>query len=155
VDRSAREVRLRTSKNGSPRTLPLEGELWSLIERRWASREYHRGTLTGLSDFVFHRSGKPVLDFRHAWSAARKDAGLPGKLFHDFRRTAVRDLIRAGTPQAVAMAITGHKTISIFNRYNITNGEDMREAIRRTQEYRATVRDEKNLVQFPQESASK
>jgi hypothetical protein len=48
-----------------------------------------------------------------------------------------------------------NKTISIFNRYNITNGDDMREAIRRTQEYRASVREETNLLQFKQEPASR
>jgi integrase len=68
VDRSAREVRLRTSKNGEGRMLPLEGDLWDLIERRWAGRtiELNDGT-TRLSEFVFHRFGERVVDFRKPW----------------------------------------------------------------------------------------
>src|SRR4029453_4748642 len=68
VDRSAREVRLRTSKNGEGRMLPLEGDLWDLIERRWAGRtiELNDGT-TRLSEFVFHGFGERVVDFRKPW----------------------------------------------------------------------------------------
>jgi integrase len=65
VDRDAREVRLRTSKNGEGRLLPLAGELWDVIERRWAARriEMKDGTMK-LAEFVFHRSSVPIVDFR-------------------------------------------------------------------------------------------
>jgi GTP cyclohydrolase II len=72
---------------------------------------------------------------------ALEKAGLPTdkahrKLFHDFRRSGVRDMVRAGVPQSVAMSISGHKTVSMFLRYNITDGKDQREALQRTAELR-------------------
>lgn len=138
VDRQAREVRLRTSKSGKPRTLPLAGTLWGLIERRWQAREFERedGT-TGISEFLFHAGdGRAIVDFKRSWATACTKAGVPGKLFHDLRRTAVRDMIRAGVPQSVAMRISGHRTAAIFLRYDITSEEDKVAALERTQAHR-------------------
>ena len=59
-----------------------------------------------------------------------------GRIFHDFRRSAARDMIRSGVPQRIAMDVTGHKTQSMFQRYNITDTDDLRDALRRTQLYR-------------------
>lgn len=147
VDRTAREVRLWTSKNRRGRVLPCEGELWELIERRWAAREFEmRDGLTALSDYVFHRNGKPASDFRKSWARACKKATVPGKLFHDLRRTAVRNMIRAGVPQSVAMAISGHRTVSMFLRYNITSEEDKRQALRRTAAHIASLPTKRKVV---------
>jgi integrase len=132
VDRTAREVRLRTSKNGEGRVLPLEGDLWDLIERRWAARIVkQRDEMTKLSEFVFHREGEPVVDFRKPWNGAFKSAQVPRRIFHDLRRTAVRNMVRAGVPQSVAMSISGHKTVSMFLRYNISSGADKLEALKK------------------------
>jgi integrase len=153
VDRGAREVWLWTTKNGRRRTLPLDGELWSLMERRWAAREFQApdGT-TSLSPFVFHRDGQPVVDFRKAWAAACIAAGffrvervdaetvekVPTKLFHDLRRSAIRNMVRAGVPQSVAMEISGHRTAAVFMRYAITAEDQKREALRRTEAFLAS-----------------
>jgi integrase len=154
VDRTAREVWLWTSKNGRRRSLPLTGELWALVEGRWAAREYRTldGT-TALSPFVFHREGESVVDFRKAWGSACIKAGffrvvrrsaeteekVPTKLFHDLRRSAVRNMVRAGVPQSVAMEISGHRTAAVFMRYAITAEEQKREALERTEAFLASL----------------
>jgi integrase len=150
VDRTSREVRLRTSKTGHGRVLPLDGELWDLMERRWAAREYKtRDRVTRLSDYVFHRRGKRIVDFKKAWVKACEEAKVPGGLFHDLRRTAVRNMVRASVPQSVAMAISGHRTHSMFLRYNITSGDDMRQAIRRTQAHLSTMSGKRKVFRMP------
>lgn len=138
IDLHTREARLRTSKNGHPRSLPLSGELWDLVERRLRARVYTTPEgASALSEFVFHAGdGRAVVDFKHSWVSACRKAGLPGKLFHDLRRTAVRDMIRAGVPQSVAMRISGHRTTAIFLRYDITSDDDKRVALLRMQEHR-------------------
>jgi integrase len=140
VDREARIIRLRpeASKNGEGRTLALEGELWDLIERRWQGREYKTSAGSALATLVFHRKGEPVGDFRKAWETACDEAQVPGRLFHDLRRTAVRNMVRAGVPQSVAMRISGHRTAAVFRRYDITTEADIREAVRRTQAHIAS-----------------
>lgn len=100
---------------------------------------------TSLSAFVFHRTGCPLGNFARAWAAACKAANVQGRLFHDLRRTAVRDMIRAGVPQAVAKKISGHETDSVLERYNIVSEEDKLNALRRRQSY-LDAREEKHNV---------
>lgn len=99
---------------------------------------------------MFHKGGKPVGDsnFTKRWQTARKAAGLAGKIFHDCRRTAARNMIRTGVQQTVAMKITGHKTDAIFRRYDITSSEDKRDALRRQREYLAGQPKKNNVTEI-------
>jgi len=138
VDRENGRLYLRRagSKNKKPYVIVLTGELAAIIERRWAARSVARldGTVF-LSEFVFHRDGRPIGDFRKAWATAIEQAGLPGLLFHDFRRSAARNLRRAGVGPDVAMKITGHETDSMWRRYSVVKEDDIEAALTVTQRY--------------------
>lgn len=142
---------LPVEENGEGRVLPLEGDLWDLMERRWEGRTIKlKDGATKISEFVFHRSGEPVVDFRKPWEEAFTAAEVPRRIFHDLRRTAVRNMIRAGVPQSVAMSISGHKTVSMFLRYNISNGADKLEALKKTAAHLAAQpkKEKGNVVQM-------
>src|SRR5215831_17248810 len=68
-----------------------------------------------------HRDGCPIKSFRRAWQSACRQAGLAGRIPHDFRRTAVRNLERAGVPRSTAMEMVGHRTEAIYRRYAIAD----------------------------------
>ena len=125
-------VRLLRTKNGEARTLPLVGKLKDLVEHRKERRKLTRpdGTVL-IADLVFHRDGRPIRDFRATWDDALDKAKVPRPTWHDFRRTAARNLVNAGVPEKVAMEITGHKTASIFRRYHITTQADRAAALRK------------------------
>ena len=90
---------------------------------------------------VGEKAGKRITEgaFHKAWRKARVAAGCPGRIPHDFRRTAVRNLVRAGVPERVAMQLTGHKTRAVFERYNIVSPGDLRDAARRLDIFAASA----------------
>ncbi len=143
VDRAAGIIRLEpgTTKNEGGRMFKY-GELEELVaavEGLWARHEAleRQGIITPL---VFcRRKGQRVRSFWKRWRTACEAAGCPGRIPHDFRRTAVRNLNRAGVPETVAMKITGHKTRSVFDRYDITSEEDLAEASRKLQALAGTL----------------
>ena len=130
VDWKHQTVLLRDSKNREPRIFPFKyhARLEKVLRRqrdevsRW---ELKHGCIC---PSVFHWKGQPIRKLRRSWRSACKRAGLHGRLLHDFRRTAVRNLIRAGVQQAISMKITGHKTDSIFRRYLIVDEELLAQA---------------------------
>src|SRR5207244_11039463 len=114
----------------------LEGELAAIIERRWAAREYKTADGgVGISPYVFHRDGLPVGDFRKAWASACRAAGFPGKLFHDLRRSGVRNMVRAGVREDVAMGISGHRTRTSLERDQMTSEDDLHRSGNSKQEH--------------------
>lgn len=109
------------SKTRTGRVLPISSPLVEVLKRRARKRSRK-------DHVVFKRDGVTVRAWRKAWGQACAAAGIPGRLLHDCRRTAARNLIRAGIPERVAMTLTGHKTRSVFDRYNIVNERELHEA---------------------------
>lgn len=121
-------IRANTTKTDNPDRIPLTGELLSLV-----SSLSHGSPLSG---YVFTFQGKAFKTFQRSWKTAARKAGLPDRLFHDFRRSAATDLIEAGVPEQVAMRVTGHRTRSVFARYNIVKSDSVRDAMARLEDYR-------------------
>lgn len=138
------------SKTKKGRTLPLVGELWEIVQRRYVDRSikdiHYDVPLYRFSEAVFHREGYPIRQFKTSWRTACKRAGVEGMMFHDLRRTAIRNLTRAGVPQKTAMEITGHKTISVFQRYDIVDEADMRLAQEKMQAYLKADTQERKII---------
>jgi integrase len=145
-------LRVGETKNDEGRTVYLDDELKSLFRELWENRQ----SLQNPSPFVFtNRTGTgPIVNIKKAWNSACLKAKLgygykvgltyvakwqdklpAGPIFHDFRRSAVRNMIRSGIPERVAMMISGHKTRSVFDRYNIVSDSDLRQAAQKHQEY--------------------
>jgi integrase len=119
LDRAVVHLEDEQTKSGEARTVPLPNVLLDLLR----AVEPKEGKVFNVSDYRI----------RQEWDKAAEVAGLGGLLVHDMRRSAIRNLIRAGVSQTVAMRISGHRTDSIFRRYNVTSEEDVVEAMRRVE----------------------
>ncbi len=142
VDFGAGDVKLDAgkTKNREGRTFPMTAELRLLLKAQEAERDRlkHEGHIVPTVFFKMvaekrggERKPRPVGAFRKSWRAACRAAGCPGRIPHDLRRTAVRNFVRVGIPERVAMKLTGHKTRSVFDRYDITSPGDLLEAARK------------------------
>lgn len=137
VDFEARVVRLdpHTTKNDEGRTFPFTDALEQILQGQKAEHDRLKAEDV-ICPWVFNRTnkkvkGKRITTFIKAFRAASTKAGCPGRIPHDLRRTAVRNLVRAGVPERVAMQMTGHKTRSVFERYNIVSECDLVDAARK------------------------
>ena len=100
--------------------------------------------MADVCDHVFTYRGKPLKNVRTGWARAAN-----GTLFHDLRRSAIRNMVRKGVPERVAMTISGHKTRSVFDRYNIVSEADVKKAMRTLHQSRViTVSDAKNVPEL-------
>ena len=126
------------TKTNTPRVLYLTGDLYRVLQT-WKRRCEEKWPDC---PWLCHRGGIRLQSLKHSWRKACERVGLgkmvkdeqkgrevwQGKIPHDFRRTAVRNMIRAGVPEKISMAISGHKTRSVFDRYNIVNEKDLEQA---------------------------
>jgi integrase len=118
------------TKNDEGREFPFTPELREvLFLQRERVRQIEKATGQIVPWVFCLPNGNRIGDFRKAWAKACKDAGVPGRLVHDLRRTAVRNLERAGVPRSAAMKLTGHKTEAVYRRYAITDSAMLQDAV--------------------------
>jgi integrase len=151
VDRNQGIVSLEVgeTKNDDARTVYLDEELQEIFHKQWENRK-------NLLPYVFlnEKDTDKVKRFDKSWKTACKNAKIGNRLFHDFRRTAVRNMVRAGIPEGVAMKISGHKTRSVFERYNIVNDADLKLAAKKQAEYFEGVTKKVTIVNIHKKGAN-
>jgi integrase len=135
VDRVQWIVRLEVgeTKNDEARTVYLDNELKEVFKHQWKTRKSNDTILPYV--FLNEKGTDKVKRFDKSWNTACKTARIGKRIFHDLRRTAVRNMVRSGIPERVAMMISGHKTRSVFERYNIVNDTDLKLAARKQEAY--------------------
>jgi len=129
------------SKNYEGRMFPMTPELTGILARQLEGTRQLEKATERIIPWVFHRDSTPIKDYYDAWDKACRLAGVPDRLAHDLRRTAVRSLERAGVARSAAMKMTGHKTESIYRRYAIVDEAMLKESASKLAAFHA---DEKN-----------
>lgn len=135
VDFEARTMRLEPgeTKNGEARTYPFNSELQSLLTAQRDKTKAMQQTQGSIIPWVFHNKGSRIGGYNSAWRSARRAAGCPDRIFHDYRRTAYRNLIRAGAVEAAARKLVGWRGREMPDRYNIVSEKDLRDATTKLQ----------------------
>ena len=139
VDFTRGSIRLEPgeAKNDEPREVFFTARLRELLDAQKAKFDAmkQQGVITPLVFFRMvaeKRRGpkkpQPITSLLKSFKKACRLAGYPGRLPHDLRRSAVRNYVRQGLSEHVAMKLTGHKTRSVFDRYDIVSEGDLREA---------------------------
>jgi integrase len=136
------ELRLLESKNGEMRVIPLTGRRLEIIQEACKQRRLD-------CPYVFHRNGKHLGDYKKAWQKARKLAGQEGLWVHDLRKSGGTNMSRAGVDKLTIMEIMGHKTDSMFRRYQIRNTEDMVRGFNLLDAYRDRQPTDPKVVKMP------
>jgi integrase len=143
VDFKAETVRLEAgnTKNDDARTYPFSNDpdLRALLKEQREHTSALERAYGSIIPTVFHNDGKQITHYDKAWETATKKAGIPDRLFHDLRRTAVRNLERASVPRSVAMRLTGHRTEAVYRRYAIVSEKDLGEGIAKLYQDRTTA----------------
>jgi len=148
IDLTTNMIRLPAAfeKSKKPRPLPLTGALFEVIQRRLKVRRLD-------CEFVFHRKGKPIRQFHKAFRAAAARIGQGGLLPHDMRRSAIRNFRRSGLSEHEGMALSGHKTDSVYRRYDIISESDLTEAMDRVQSHLKKEAETRKVVPLSKKQA--
>ena len=108
------------TKNKDGRVIPLSDMMLWFLEKK----------VPRISEYIFTYRGKPMRSLKQGWNEAQSESS-DKILFHDLRRSAVRNMVRSGVPERVAMAVSGHRTRSVFDRYNVVNEDDLKSAMQK------------------------
>jgi integrase len=130
VDFAAGRVMLESgnTKNDQARSFPITESLRVVLESQRKKTDDLQRLRSMIIPWVFHRNGRQIKTFYDTWRNACKAAKIEDRRLHDFRRTAVRNFVRAGITESVAMKLSGHETREIFERYNIVSESDIDDA---------------------------
>lgn len=128
------------TKSGAGRVVKMTEDVYNLLKPCIEGKRSNDPVFTWAN-------GRAVKDFRETWDQLTKAAGVPNLLLHDLQRSAARNLLRAGINRDVAKRITGHKTDSMFSRYNVVSEDDLMEAAEKLDARRTTAANENQQSQ--------